>query len=109
MLMIVLPLIRSVGFKAAMASSRVATLPMFVRSRPFRTRWTISVSWARSDTTTQATARPSAGGAPASGGPCPGRAGDGHQRSSGSNQAFGPLRDVSAEDIENQIDSADVF
>src|SRR5215472_5549432 len=38
-----------------------------------------------------------------------GRAGDGHQRSSGSNQACGPLRDVAAEDIENQIDSADIF
>src|SRR6516164_9635614 len=43
------------------------------------------------------------------GGPRLGRAGDGHQRSSGSNQACGPLPDVAAEDIENQIDSADVF
>jgi transposase len=43
-LMIVLPLIRSVGLKAATASSRVETLPMFVRSRPSRTRWTISLS-----------------------------------------------------------------
>src|SRR5262245_66408819 len=42
-------------------------------------------------------------------GPCLGRAGDGHQRSSGSNQSCGPLRDVAAEDIENQIDSADIF
>jgi hypothetical protein len=33
----------------------------------------------------------------------------GHQRSSGANQACGPLHDVAAEDIENQIDSADVF
>ena len=33
-----LALIRSVGFKAATASSRVDTLPMFVRSRPSRTR-----------------------------------------------------------------------
>jgi hypothetical protein len=32
--MIVFPLRRSVGFKAATASSRVETLPMFVRSRP---------------------------------------------------------------------------
>src|SRR6516165_5500209 len=39
--MIVFPLRRSVGFKAATASSRVETLPMFVRSRPSRTRWTI--------------------------------------------------------------------
>jgi hypothetical protein len=44
--MIVFPLIRSVGLKAATASSRVAMLPMFVRSRPSRTRWTISPSWA---------------------------------------------------------------
>ena len=36
--MIVFPLIRSVGLKAATASSRVAMLPMFVRSRPSRTR-----------------------------------------------------------------------
>src|SRR5262249_16929142 len=35
--------------------------------------------------------------------------GDGPQRSSGSNQACGPLPDVAADDIENQIDSADVF
>src|SRR5262249_56208829 len=43
------------------------------------------------------------------GGPCLARSGDGHQRSSGSDQACGPLRDVAADDIENQIDSADVF
>src|SRR5215471_3844232 len=42
-------------------------------------------------------------------GPCLGRAGDGHQRSSGANHASRPLRDVAAEDIENQIDLADVF
>jgi hypothetical protein len=35
--------------------------------RPSRTRWTISTTWARSDSTTQSTARPSAG--PASVGP----------------------------------------
>src|SRR5215510_3632413 len=38
-----------------------------------------------------------------------GRAGNGHQRSSGANHARGPLRDVAAEDIENQIDPADIF
>src|SRR5215475_12287295 len=38
-----------------------------------------------------------------------GRAGDGHQRSSGANYARRPLRDVAADDIENQIDFADVF
>src|SRR3954453_5174219 len=39
----------------------------------------------------------------AAGGPRLGRAGDGHQRSSSANQARRPLRDVAAEDIENQI------
>src|SRR6201998_3654773 len=42
-------------------------------------------------------------------GPRLGRAGDGHQRSSGANHARRPLRDVAAEDIENQIDFADIF
>src|SRR5215467_12823340 len=42
-------------------------------------------------------------------GPRLGRAGDGHQRSSGANQARRPLRDVVADDIENQIDFADIF
>src|SRR5215470_1118992 len=45
----------------------------------------------------------------AASGPRLGRAGDGHQRSSGANHARRPLRDVAAEDIENQIDFADVF
>ena len=42
-------------------------------------------------------------------GPRLGRAGDGHQRSSGANHARRPLRDVATEDIENQIDRADIF
>src|SRR5438045_9605271 len=42
-------------------------------------------------------------------GPRLGRAGDGHQRSSGANQARRPLPDIAADDIENQIDCADVF
>src|SRR4051812_32720648 len=42
-------------------------------------------------------------------GPRLGRAGDSHQRSSGANQACRPLPDVAADDIENQIDFADVF
>src|SRR5262245_20583669 len=42
-------------------------------------------------------------------GPRLGRAGNGHQRSSGANHARRPLRDVTAEDIENQIDPADIF
>src|SRR5207248_3734493 len=45
----------------------------------------------------------------AASGPRLGRTGDGHQRSSDANQACRPLRDVAAEDIENQIDSADIF
>src|SRR5712671_3753461 len=43
------------------------------------------------------------------GGPRLGRPDDGHQYSSGSNQACGPLLDVAADDIEHQIDAADVF
>src|SRR5215471_4582231 len=42
-------------------------------------------------------------------GPSPGRSDDGHQRSSGSNQACGPLLDVAADDIEHQIYAAAVF
>src|SRR3954462_9549750 len=42
-------------------------------------------------------------------GPRLGRAGDGHQRSSGANQARRPLPDIAADDIENQIDPADIF
>src|SRR5438477_5540451 len=43
------------------------------------------------------------------GGPCLGRAGDGHQCSSGADQVCGTLLDVSADDIKHQIDGADVF
>src|SRR6201981_4140624 len=46
---------------------------------------------------------------PAARGPLLGRSGNGHQRSSGANHARRPLRDVAAEDIENQIDPADIF
>src|SRR5262245_41262850 len=42
-------------------------------------------------------------------GPRLGRAGDGHQRSSGANHPHRPLRDVAAEHVENQIDLADIF
>src|SRR5215467_1685503 len=38
-----------------------------------------------------------------------GRAGDGNERSSSANHARRPLRNLTAEDIENQIDFADVF
>src|SRR5262245_48294938 len=43
------------------------------------------------------------------GGPRLGRPDDGHQCSSGSNQACGPLLDAAADDIEHQIDAASVF
>lgn len=43
------------------------------------------------------------------GGPRFGRPNDGHQYSSGSNQACGPLLDVTADHIEHQIDSTNVF
>src|ERR1700752_4252255 len=42
-------------------------------------------------------------------GPRLGWAGNGHQRSSGANHSRRPLRDVAAEDIENQVDPADIF
>src|SRR4051812_10175586 len=100
--MTVFPARRSVAFKAATASSSVETLPMFVRSCPSRTRWTISLSCARSDSTTKSTAKPFAGRAS-------GWADDGDQGSSGTNEACRLLPDVAADDIEHQIDSADIF
>src|SRR5207248_589126 len=45
----------------------------------------------------------------AASGPRLGLAGNGHRRSSCANQARRPLRDVAADDIENQIDPADIF
>jgi hypothetical protein len=42
-------------------------------------------------------------------GPRLGRPGDGHQRSSGPDHACGPPLDVAADDIEDEIDAADVF
>jgi hypothetical protein len=42
-------------------------------------------------------------------GPHLGRPDGGHQHSSASNQACGPLADVAADEIEYQIDAADVF
>src|SRR5262249_59955138 len=43
------------------------------------------------------------------GGPRLGRPEDGHECPSGSNQACGPLPDAAADDVEHQIDPADVF
>src|SRR4051794_15839881 len=96
--MIVFPVRRSVGLSAATAASRGATLPMLVRSRPSRTRRTISLSWARSDSTTKSIARPSAG-----------RADNSHECSCASNQTRGLLLDIAADDVEYQIDFADIF
>ena len=76
-------------------------LPMLVRSRPSRTRWTISLSWARSDSTTKSTARPSRAGL--------GRPYDGHKGPSGPDQACGALLDVSADHVEHQVDATGVF
>ncbi len=42
-------------------------------------------------------------------GPCLGRSDDSHQCSSGPDQSCGPLLDAAADDIEHQIDCADVF
>ena len=100
--MIVFPLIRSVGLKAATASSRADTLPMFVRSStvPGPPDDLIQLGAIGYDHEVNR---------PAVSGPRLGRAGDIHQRSPGSNHARGPLPDVAAEDIENQIDAADIF
>src|SRR4051812_16447447 len=46
---------------------------------------------------------------PAVGGPRLGRPDDGHQCSSGANQSCGPILDVAADDIEHQIDAAEVL
>src|SRR3954470_24724978 len=43
------------------------------------------------------------------GGPRLGRPYDGHQGSSGPDQACGPLLDVAADDVEHQVDAANVF
>src|SRR4051794_25333093 len=43
------------------------------------------------------------------GGPRLGRPDDGHQGSSAPDQACGPLLDVSTDDVEHQVDAADVF
>lgn len=59
---------------------------MLVRNRSLRTRWTISLSWPRSDSTTKSTAEPLIG-----------------------RQARGPFPDVSADDVEHQVDATDVF
>src|SRR3954462_10986924 len=42
-------------------------------------------------------------------GPRLGRAGDGHQGSSGPDQACGPPLDVAADHVDHQVDAADVF
>src|SRR5437868_7900815 len=42
-------------------------------------------------------------------GPRLGRSDDGHQRSSGPDQVCGPLLDIAADDIENQIDPTDIL
>src|ERR1700760_1333143 len=103
--MIVFPLCRFLGLRAVTSSSSVATLPMLVRSRPSRTRWTISLSWARSDSTTKSIARPSAGRRPAGPPPAP----RGPRVPPGADQVSGPFLDAPADDVEHQVDAADVF
>jgi hypothetical protein len=100
--MIVFPLIRSVGLKAATASSKGRDVaddcPQSSVPHP-------------PDDLTQlgAIGHDDEVDRSAVGGSRLGRPGDGHPRSSGSNQVCGPVPDVAAVDIEHQIDSADVF
>ena len=99
--MIVFPLIRLVGLKAATASSRLETLPMFDRSRP---------SHPPDDLTQLGTiGLDNEVDRQAVGGPRLGRPDDRYKGSSRSDQACGPLPDVAADDIEHQIDFADIF
>src|SRR5581483_4687525 len=42
-------------------------------------------------------------------GPCLARSDDGHQRSAGADETRGSLSDVAADEIEHQVDAADVF
>ena len=94
--MIVFPLIRSVELNAATASSRVAIcryLAVPSVTHPLGDLTQLGAIGHDNEVDHQAV-----------GGPRLGRAGDGHQRSSGSNHARRPLPDVAAEDIENQID-----
>jgi hypothetical protein len=80
-----------------------ATVPMFVRSRPSRTRWTTSPTAhdpprRRQRPPGQAACRLRLG-----------RPGDGHQYPAASNQSRRPLPDVSANHVEHQIDAVGVF
>jgi hypothetical protein len=100
--MIVFPLIRSVGLKAAdgvVEGRDVADVrPQSSVTHPLDDLTQLGAIRHENKVNRQAV-----------GGPRLGRPGDGHQRSSGSNQACGPLPDVAADDIEHQIDFTDVF
>ena len=100
--MTVFPLVRSVGLRAATVSSRAATVPMFGRTRP-------SADSLRDLSQLGAVGHDNEVDRQSVGGPCLRRPGYGHQRSSGSEQTRGPPLDVATDDIEDQIDSADVF
>src|SRR5205823_5820738 len=92
--MMVCPLIRSVGLKAATASSRVRDVAD-VRPQP-------SVPHPLDDLTQLGTiGLDNEVDRQAVGGPRLGRAGNGHQCSSGSNHACGPLLDVPTDDVEH--------
>ena len=77
-------------------------LPMFVRGRRSRTRPVISPGWARSGQDNSVDRQ-------AVRGTCLGRAGDGHPGSSAANLASGPLLDVSADNVEHEVNAADVI
>ena len=97
--MIVLPATRSVGFSAATASSSLATLPIKVRSRPSRTRWTIlPLGTAGQDD--EVDSPPFGGGFD--------RADDADQRPTWANQGSRLPADLSTDDIEDDVDRPDV-
>src|SRR5947207_15111246 len=93
------PLGRVEGGNRIIEGSYVADVcPQPTNPDPLDELTQLGAIWYNDEVDSQAARRPSLG-----------RAGDGHQRSSSANHARRPLRDVTAEDIENQIDLADVF
>jgi hypothetical protein len=96
-----LSLRRPVGFKAAAASSKVEALPLYVRSGPSRTRRTISLNWARSDSTRS--------GPPGCCRAVPRTVDNGLPCSSGSSQACGPFSDnaIDGEDATDRTSAAE--
>ena len=101
-LMIVFPLGRSLLLKVAMASSREAVIPMFVRSRP-STHSLRDLCQLRAIRLDDEVHRPAICRVGLD------RADHGHQRSPDLGQGRGPLLDLATDDVEDQVDLTDVL